>query len=116
MEQQPGSDILIALGQFGIRHRGRSVRRAREVFIPDECGTGAKDGMTMLLANPVRLRHFDDLWLDFPGDEYRPVVGRDFSSAPVCYFSGGQVEFGAGGVGGVDADYGSVSFLLPQCP
>ena len=33
MERQPGSDILISVAQFGIRHHGRSVRRARDVFV-----------------------------------------------------------------------------------
>lgn len=113
-EQQSGSDILITYCQFGIRHRGRSVRRSREVFALGEYGVGSKDSGTMLLTNPNRLQDFNDLWLDCPGDEFAPeAVGR-FVGAPGFFFSDERVRFGARRVDDVRDDCGSVSGFLPQ--
>ena len=114
VEGQPGSDILVVAEQFGIRHRGKSVRRAREVFVGSEFGEGAKNVGTMILTNPIRLQHIDDLWLDCPGDEYSPVADDSFDHAPFFGFSVGRVEFGAGWVGRLSKFCGSVSGPLPQ--
>ena len=114
MEQQSGSDILIVPEQFGICHRGRSVRRAREVFVGNEFGEGAKNVGTMLITNPNRLKHYDDLYLDCPGDEYALVADGGFSSAPSFYFGAERVEFGAHWFGSVYGSCGSVSAFLPQ--
>ena len=114
MEQQPDSDILISAAQFGIRHRGRSVRRAREVFPAGEYGKGVKNVGTMILTNPTRLQHYDDLWLDCPGDEYSPVADGVFGGAPYFCFSGGGVRFGTRDVADAFGDYGSVSAVLSQ--
>lgn len=40
-DQQKDYDILVIPAQFGFHHRGRSVRRAREVFTANEFGLGA---------------------------------------------------------------------------
>lgn len=114
VQQQPNSDVLILPGQFGIRHRGRSVRRAREVFTPSEFGVGAKDGGTMLLTNPVRPQHYDDLWLDMAGDEFAPGADGDFCRAPYFLFGDGQLEFDSSRVSSASEDYGSASLVLPQ--
>ncbi|MFA4998812.1 MAG: hypothetical protein WC514_02220 [Candidatus Paceibacterota bacterium] len=114
VEQQPGSDILIVPEQFGIRHRGRSVRRAREVFVASEFGEGAKNVGTMLITNPIRLQHYDDLWIDCAGDEYAPGADGDFSYAPCFYFSVGQVRFVTHWFVSASDDYGSASGFLPQ--
>ena len=60
-DAQGNPDILIVPAQFGIRHRGRSVRRAREVFLVNEFGLGAFAVGIMLLTHPDRLKHYDDL-------------------------------------------------------
>ena len=112
--EQPGSVILVVSEQFGIRHRGKSVRRAREVFVGSEFGEGAKNVGTMILTNPIRLQHLDDLWLDCPGDEYSPDAGGSFDSAPFFKFSGGKVGFGTLWVACPGEGYGSVSGSLPQ--
>ena len=114
MLQPLGSDILISPAQFGIRHRGRSVRRAREVFVAREYGKGAKDVGTMLLTNPIRLQHYDDLWIDCAGDEFSPGADGAFTSAPIFFFSGGGVRFGACWASGAGARLGSVSGFLQQ--
>lgn len=113
VEQQSGSDILISPAQFGIRHRGRSVRRGREVFVVGEYGSGAKDVGTMLLTNPIRLQQSEDLWIDCAGDEF--VLDADeFNSAPYFCFNHGKVEFDADLVSNVSDCSGSISEFLPS--
>ena len=113
-DEQNGHDILMVPAQFGIRHRGRSVRRAREVMNANECGLGAFAIGIMLLTHPERLQHYDDLWIDCAGDEFAPGADGYFSESPYFEFHDGKVEFGARGVG-YDYDcYGSASVCLPQ--
>lgn len=114
VERQSGSDILIVGEQFGIRHRGRSVRRAREVFVPGEFGEGARNIGTMILTNPIRLNHDDDLWVDAPGDEFFPGGVDRFVRAPYFHFFDGKVRFSTDYVDNPYAIYGSASGLLPQ--
>lgn len=114
VELQSGSDIIIVPEQFGIRYRGRSVRRVRKVLVASEFGEGAKNVGTMILTNPIRLQHYDDLWIDCPGDEYAPDADGGFSHAPCFDFLDGWVEFVTVWVGIPDGDYGSVSGFLPQ--
>lgn len=114
MEQQPQSDILISSGQFGFHHRGCSIRRAREKFMENEYGIGAKDGGTMLLINPIRLQHYDDLWIDFAGDEFAPLADGDFDRAPCFNFDDDELGFHADWLCYADDHYGSVSAFLPQ--
>ncbi len=113
VEQQPGSDILISSAQFGIRHRGRSVRRAREVFVADEYGIGAKDSGAMLLTNPIRLQHYDDLWIDCAGDEFALGADGQFFSAPYFGFCVGEVRFGTSRFDDADDSCGAASVFLP---
>ena len=117
VERQPDSDLIIVPSQFGIRHRGRSVRRAREVFDAPEFGTGAKDGGTMMLTNPIRLQHYDDLWIDMAGDDYHDPQYSDapFARAPFFGFYDRRLEFGTEWSGRAIDVCGSASgFLVPQ--
>jgi hypothetical protein len=113
-EAQGNPDILIVAAQFGLRHRGRSVRRAREVFGLNEFGLGAFAIGIMLLTHPERLNNYDDLYIDCAGDEFKPDDGREFSHAPVFDFHGGKVKFYANGVDVADEGCGSASAFLPQ--
>ncbi len=113
-EQQKGYDILLVAAQFGLRHRGRSVRRAREVFTANEFGLGAFEIGCMLLTHPKRLQDSDDLWIDCAGDEYAPGADGDFSRALFFYFDLGSVCFGTRWLGDSCSHYGSVSASLPQ--
>ena len=117
MEQQPDSDLLVVYRQSGIRHRGRSVRRAREVMlgVAGEFGECPKSVGTMLLTNPNRLQHFDDLWSDCPGGEFDdPDAGVRFGHAPIFGFHGDGVKFGTGLVGRALGSCGSASGFVPQ--
>jgi len=114
VKQQSGSDIIIVPEQFGIRHRGRSVRRVREVLVASEFGESAKNVGTMLLTNPIRLQDYGDLWIDCSGDEYAPSAGDDFSVAPYFCFDDGEVRFSTRWVDYAHGNYGSASAFLPQ--
>jgi hypothetical protein len=93
--EQDGFDILVVPAQFGFLHRGRSVRRAREVMNSKEFGLGAFAIGIMLLTHLDRLQNVDDLWIDCAGDEFDdPVSVVRFGSAPIFYFGGGKLEFG----------------------
>ena len=112
-DEQKDQDILVVPAQFGIRHRGRSVRRAREVMNANECGLGAFAIGIMLLTHPERLKHYDDLWIDCAGDEFAPDADGVFSKSPCFLFVGG-VEFDARDVGLTRDFCGSASVCLPQ--
>jgi len=102
-------DILIVPIQAGIVYRGRSVRRAREVFRAHEFGLGTFAVGMLILTHPERLKHLDDLWIDCAGDEYSPNADGDFPYAPIFGFDGGQVRFYTSWVSGASSGYGSAS-------
>ncbi len=112
-EKQQG-DILIIPAQFGIRHRGRSVRRAREVFVANEFGLGAFAVGCMILTHPERLVRWEQLHMDCAGDEFAPGADGVFGRAPIFDFSGDGVEFSTRHVSLAYGCYGSVSGFLPQ--
>ncbi len=112
-ESQKG-DILIVAAQFGLRHRGRSVRRAREVFIANEFGLGAFASGIMLLTHPEREEKWEQLHIDCAGDEFSPDAGGRFVRAPIFYFSDDRLEFRTSDVGNANEDDGSASGFLPQ--
>ena len=112
---QEDFDILVVPAQFGIRHRGRSVRRAREVFTSNEYGLGAFEIGIMILTHPERLQHYDDLWIDCAGDEYDdPGYDDRFDRAPNFRFCGGGVRFGTFRVDYANGICGSASAFVPQ--
>lgn len=111
---QQGYDVLVVAAQFGFRHRGRSVRRARAIMGGNEFGLGAFEIGIMLLAHPDRLMNFDDLWIDCAGDEYSPDAFGQFERAPYFCFSVGELEFDASWVSDAVGCYGSASGFSPQ--
>lgn len=113
-EQQKDHDIIVVPAQFGLRHRGRSVRRALEVMNADEFGLGAFAIGIMILTHPERLQHYDDLWIDCAGDEFSSETDGEFDRAPCFGFHDGGVWFGTSGVGPASGRYGSASGFLPQ--
>jgi hypothetical protein len=115
VDEQKDHDILVVAAQFGLRHRGRSVRRAREVMQANECGLGAFAVGIMILTHPERLQHLDDLWIDCSGDEFDdPDADDRFDHAPIFNFYDGRVKFGTDWYGSADGHYGSVSAFVPQ--
>lgn len=112
-ETQKG-DILIVAVQYGMRHRGRSVRRARECFVGNEFGLGAFAVGCMALVHPERYVRWEELDTDCAGDEFAPFADGDFSHAPVFDFSDGKVRFYAFWFDDAVGYFGSVSAFLPQ--
>ena len=112
-ESQGNPDILIVPMQFGLRHRGRSIRRARAVFFQNEFGLGAFATGCLLLTLANRLAQFDDLWIDCAGDEFAPGGDVRFVFAPFFYFYDGELRLGGRALGFADPLYGSVSGFLP---
>jgi len=113
-DEQKDHDILVVPAQFGLRHKGRSVRRAREVFVGNEFGLGAFAIGIMLLTHPEREVQWDQLHVDCAGDEFSPDADGGFSRAPVFDFGGGEVKFSAGWLNSANGFYGSASGFLPR--
>lgn len=113
-DEQKGHDILIVPCQLGMRHRGRSVRRAREVMNAVEFGLGAFTVGCMILTHPEREVKWKQLHMDCAGDEFAPDADGDFSYAPFFFFSVGKVKFRAYWFDGAYGKFGSVSGFLPQ--
>ena len=113
-ERQKG-DFLLIPAQFGLTHRGRSVRRVREIIgKSNEFGLGSFITGCMILSHPKRLVQWEQLHIDCPGDEYSPDADGVFSVAPVFSFDGGEVRFGACWVDDAVERYGSASGFVSQ--
>ena len=111
---QPG-DILIVAGQLGMRHRGRSVRRARECFDENEFGLGALAVGSIVLTHPTRLVRWEELDMDCSGNDFNdPDSVVRFGRAPLFFWSFGGVKFGTERVSRARDCYGSASAFLPQ--
>ncbi|MBI2625137.1 MAG: hypothetical protein HYW70_02295 [Candidatus Nealsonbacteria bacterium] len=93
-EKQKG-DFLLIPAQFGLTHRGRSVRRVRVVYAPHEFGLGSFIAGCMILSHPERLVQWEQLHIDCPGDEYSPGADGRFDSAPIFFFVDSEVKFNA---------------------
>lgn len=113
-DEQKDHNLLVVPAQFGLRHRGRSVRRAREVFQANEFGLGAFAIGIMLLIYPERAVQWEQLHIDCAGDEYAPGADGSFDDAPCFSFSDGKLKFGASRVGYAYGSFGSASGFLPQ--
>ncbi len=112
--QQSGHKTLIVFGQLGIRHRGRSARRARERMSFMEFGLGSFAVGIMLLTHPERLQQYNDLWIDCAGDEFSPRAEGVFYGATYFDFRDGELRFGTHMVDFPDVGYGAASGRLPQ--
>lgn len=118
MGQQQKGDILIIPAQFGLRHCGSSVRRAREVISANPIEFGACPFIvgSMALVHPERYVRWGQLHTDCPGGEYSPDADGGFSRAPLFSYDAlhDRLRFGTDWVDDADAVYGSVSGFLPK--
>jgi hypothetical protein len=89
-EQQGNNDMLLVSAQFGMRHRGTSVRRARAIMAGNEFGLGLFSVASMLLTHPQRMSQGDCLTIDCSGDQYKGLTTMEFDRAPLfdCDLSG----------------------------
>lgn len=109
---QSHSDIFVVPCQFGLRHKGRSVRRAREVFEAREFGLGAFSVGIMLLIHPEREVQWEQLHIDCAGDELASGTNGGFSRAPLFYVHKGLVKFGTQLFDDASEYFGSASAFL----
>jgi len=114
LESEQQGDILILAVQYGMRHRGKSVRRARETFSGNEFGLGAFAICCMALVHPERYVRSEELDTDCAGDEFAPDADGVFSRVPYLIFNDGKVKFGTNDVSHANDGYGSASAFLPQ--
>jgi len=108
------SDILIVAAQFGLRHRGCSVRRAREKFVVNEFGLDTFTVGVMLLTHPEREVRWEQLHPDCSGSKFVSAADGEFDNAPYFRFGDGGVRFGTFWVSRTGKYDGSASGFLPQ--
>ncbi len=114
LESEQQGDILIIAVQYGMRHRGKSVRRARETFASNEFGLGAFAIGCMALVHPERYVRWEELDTDCAGDEFAPYADGDFSESPLFCFNVDGLKFDTCDVSFAYDSYGSVSGFIPQ--
>lgn len=85
-----GVNLMVLPAQFGSRHIGRSLRRAREVFGPCEFGLGAFEVGIMILTHPERGNTERRVNIVCAGDE---VNGIQFDSDQEEYVAEGSTYF-----------------------
>jgi hypothetical protein len=113
-EGQEG-DILVIPAQLGLRHRGKSIRRARETFTANEFGLTAFIVGCIALTHPERFQKFDELDIDCAGDEYSPDADAQFGKSLYFYvFRSVRLKFDYRWLHIADKFYGSASGFLPQ--
>lgn len=88
-------DCLIVAAQFGLRHRGKSVRQTQAEFLKnkDEFGLDVFSVGCMLLTHPGRFSDCNSLRIDCPGSEYANDEGN-FDRVP-GFYNCGQYRFRA---------------------
>jgi len=114
LNEQSG-DFWVVPFQFGIKYRGKSVRRAHVVFTEAEFGLGAYEVAILLLAHPERITR-DQLYIDCAGVEYAPSVAGSFWACLGFGWSNGYRQLGlyCERTDSANAQWGSVSAFLPQ--
>lgn len=103
-----GGGILIVPAQLGLRHRGRSVRRARAVFARREFGLGAVAVGSILLTHSELETRWEHLHINCAGDEYTPGDGGGWQLTPFFHFAS-SLKFGANWYNHVHQRYGSAT-------
>jgi len=109
---QPG-DILIMAVQLGMFHRGKSVRWARESFVPNEFGLGSLIVGSFAMVHPERFVRWEELDPDCAGDEFVPDSDDVPERSPFFVSDDDGVRFGTRRVDDTNEGYGSASGFLP---
>ncbi|WP_157783768.1 hypothetical protein [Bradyrhizobium liaoningense] len=80
-------DIHIIPAQLGMRHRGISAYRAQEHFAANEFGLPCFAVASILLANPERFKHEEELCVECAGDEFVESDGDHVYADVPTFFS-----------------------------
>lgn len=92
---QGNRNYTVLPAQFGIRHRGLSLRKANEEhFRSNEFSLGLFEIGVMLLTHPERLRQSDDLSIMCGGDHFLSRYGTISMRVPVLTCENGHIFFG----------------------
>lgn len=113
LNEQP-EDFWVVPFQFGIRHRVKSVHRARAVFTESEFGMGPYEVAMLLLTHPKRIQP-NNLAIGCTGIEYAPDITGDFFACLSFYWDN-YYELLALHYGRTDvphSNWGLVSAFLP---
>lgn len=113
-KEMPG-DFLVFPFQFGLRHAGKSIRRARLTFSEPEFGLGPYEAAALLLSHPDRITAPNQLCVDCAGAEFSPNAGGGFWDS-VCFGWSDVFRclgFVSSGVDNADRIFGSVSAFRP---
>ncbi len=113
LAQGQTGDILVIPAQLGLRHRGKSIRRARETFAGNEFGLTSVIVGCIALTHPARFLKFEELDPDCSGDESSPDADGDFSGSPCFDFGGSRLRFDCRGLDNAFGSYGTASGFLP---
>lgn len=109
---QNNADILIVPVQLGLRHRGRSVRRAHASMSPCEFGLGSVEASFILLTHPERLQNKNDLWINCTGDMNQV---NTFQVNSFRFHAGSLYRLNAHlGAREASSDFGPITAFLPQ--
>ena len=100
-------DFIIIPAQMGFRHRGRSIRRARQVFADNEFGLDTFSVACILLLYPAREIAMEHLHIDCAGDEFLP----ECNAAPYFGYHS-KLEFARQPVNGPSGAFGSATGFL----
>jgi hypothetical protein len=114
METEQAGDILIIAVQYGMKHRGESVRRARETFAGNEFGLTSFILGCMVLVHPERFVRWEELDTDCAGDEFAPDANGSFSKSPYFNFDNDKLKFDTNDVSNANDNFGSVSAFVPK--
>lgn len=112
LERETPGDYLVLAVQTGLRHRGRSDRRARVMFSDNEFGLGPYKLGIILLLHPERLQKSEHLAIDCAGCECFSATGRKFPGSFYFDWSAGSLNFGLRLVDSVHPRFGSASGFL----
>lgn len=109
---QKGCNIALVPAQLGLCYRGRSVRRARELFDANEFGLGLFATGVILLTHPERLAQHEDLWIDCSGDEVSRNGDGAFSCVPVIRRYNDQLEVDCRSIDFAGSTYATASAFV----
>lgn len=114
-QTQKGYEILIVPAQFGLRHRGLSVRSAYELFTGNEFGLGVFAASIMLLTHPERFTDNGTLGVYCSGDQYDdPFSNLLFSEVPCFLLNDDLLMFNLRSLDCGRDHFGSLSGFLPM--
>lgn len=112
MEAETSGDCLVMPVQTGIRHRGKSPRRARVVFTPEvEFGLDPVSMGCLVLTHPERLQTGNELWVDCSGAEY--LDDGVWACVPRWRWDDGRLRLDWFWSGDALGPYGSASLWRP---